>query len=274
MKVKTAILPVAGLGTRVMPLTFHQPKAMIGIVDRPMIHYVIDEIVSAGIRHIIIVHSPNQTEFKKYIDYLKNDPQWKNLKVRFDFVAQKKQIGNGDAIYAAKKYIKNGPFLVAFSDDLLADKKPPMQTLVSLFQKSRAPVIMLDLVPKKLVHRYGVVKIKKSKLKDVYQILDVVEKPKVEEAPSNFTIIGRYVLTPKLLGYIEKLYPYRDGKEIGLADALKNYTEDGHKLYGWHFRGKRFDAGSKIGILKAQTYFGLLHKDLGPEFKEYLKTIK
>ncbi len=270
-KIKTAILPVAGLGTRVMPLTFHQPKAMIGIVDRPMIHYVIDEIVSAGIKHIVIVHSPNQTEFKRYIEHLEKDTNWKKLNVKFDFAVQENLIGNGDAIYAAKKFFENEPFLVCFSDDLLVDRKPPMEKLIGLFRKTDSPIVVLEPVEKKFVSRYGVVKAKKSKLsKDLYEINDVVEKPKAEEAPSNLTIIGRYVLTPKILDYIGALYPYK-GKEIGLADALKRYANDGNELYGWHFRGKRFDAGSKIGILKAQAYFGIHHKEFGPEFKKYLK---
>lgn len=270
--IKKAVLPVAGLGTRVMPLTLHQPKGMIGIVDRPMIHYVIDEIVSAGIKHIIIVHGPQQKEFKNYIRHLEKDPSWKKLKVKFNFAIQKELRGNGDAVYAAKKYLKNESFLVCFSDDLLVDKKPPMGALIGIFKKQKSPIIVLEPVDWEIVSRYGVVKAKKSEVKDLYEINDVVEKPKTEDAPSNLTIIGRYIVTPKLFTYIEKLYPYK-GKDIGLADALKNYANDGNKLYGWHFKGKRFDAGSKIGILKAQAYFGIHHKDLGPEFKKYLKNI-
>ena len=274
MKVKKAILPVAGLGTRVMPLTLHQPKGMIGIVDKPMVHYVIDEVVNAGIKHIILVHGPNQLEFKKYAEHLEKSDDWKKLGVKFDFVEQKEMRGNGDAVYVAEHLLSNEPVLVCFSDDLLVDKKPPMKTLVDLYEKTGSPVIVLEPVPKKEVHRYGVVMAKKSKLaRDLYEISDVVEKPKAEEAPSNLTIIGRYVVTPELMNYIGKLYPYK-GKEIGLADALKNYSNDGKKLYGWHFKGRRFDAGSKIGILKAQAYFGLHHKDLGPEFKKYLKGLK
>lgn len=272
MQVKKAVLPVAGLGTRIMPLTLHQPKGMIGIVDRPMIHYVIDEIVAAGIKHIIIVHGPEQKEFKAYIQHLEKDPAWKKMKIKFDFAIQQSLRGNGDAVYAAKRFLKNEPFLVCFSDDLLIDKKPPMRTLLRLFEKQKSPVIVLEPVDWEIVSRYGVVRAKKSKVKDLYEISDVIEKPKRDQAPSNLTIIGRYVITPKLMDYINKLYPYK-GKDIGLADALKNYANDGHKLYGWHFKGKRFDAGSKIGILKAQVYFGIHHKELGPEFKKYLSKL-
>ncbi len=277
MKVKVAILPVAGMGTRVMPLTLHQAKGMIGIVDRPIVHYVIDEIVAAGIKHIIIVRGPDQTEFEKYVEYLEQSPDWKKLGVKFDFVVQKNLWGNGDAIFIAKRFLKSGPFLVCFGDDILTDKKPPLKTMVDFFHKIKAPIVALEPVPLKMVSRYGVVEATKDyKNKDIHKISDVVEKPKPEEAPSNLTIIGRYVLDRKVMEYIGNLYKqHKVGKDaILLAEALKNYANDGHPLYGWHFRGKRFDGGSKIGILKAQAYFGIHHKELGPEFKKYLRSIR
>jgi len=279
--VKIAVLPVAGLGTRVMPLTLHQPKAMIGIVDRPMVHYVIDEIVAAGIRHIIIVTKPNQPEFKKYLDFIKADPEWRKSKVKIDLAVQKNPWGNGDAVFAARKYLKRRPFLVCFSDDLLVEKKPPMKTLIDLFNKTGSPTLALESVPIKSVSRYGVVAYPKwaeshacrQAGKALIPITDVVEKPTPSEAPSNLTIIGRYVLTPAILDEIGKLYPYH-GKEIGLADALKNYIYEGGRIYGWHFKGKRFDAGSMIGLMQAQAYFGLHHKKLGKEFRKYLNESK
>lgn len=276
-KVKTAVLPVAGMGTRVMPLTLHQAKGMIGIVDRPIIHYVIDEIISAGVKHIIIVRGPEQKEFEKYVGYLEQDPEWKKLGVKFDFVVQKDLWGNGDAVYITKKFLKNEPFLVCFGDDILTDKNPPLKTVVDLYRKVRSPIVVLEPVPIKMVSRYGVVKaVKDPKNKDVHKISDVVEKPKPEEAPSNLTIIGRYLLDGRIMEYIGNLYKQHPlGKDaILLAEALKNYANDGHPLYGWRFRGKRFDGGSKIGILKAQAYFGVRHKELGPEFKKYLRSIR
>lgn len=275
MQVKKAVLPVAGLGTRIMPLTLHQPKGMIGIVDRPIIHYIIDEILEAGIRHIVFVTSPGHYQFEQYLNYInQKDPGWHKLKIKFDFVIQKKPWGNGDAVILAQKFIGNEPFLVVYGDDILVDKKnSPLKTMVDLFEKTRSPIIALERVPKKQVFHYGVVKAKKSPLaKNLYQIVDVVEKPKVEEAPSNLTIIGRYLLTQDIVDHIAKHYPYR-GKEIFVTDGLKDHILAGDKLYGWHFKGKRFDAGSKIGILKAQAYFGIHHKELGPEFKKYLRKI-
>ena len=274
--IKTAVLPVAGLGTRIMPLTLHQPKAMIGIVDRPMIHYVIDEALAAGIRHIVLVTGPNQPEFKKYITYLKEkDPEWQKLDIQFDFAIQKKPLGNGDAIVAAKKFLKQEPFAVSFSDDLLTSTVPSLEVMTKLFQQLKGPIVALEPVPRQHVSRYGVVKSHSidNEMKDICRITDVVEKPKTEEAPSNLTIIGRYILTPEILEILESLYPFR-GTEIGLANALKIYAQQGNALYGWRFRGKRFDAGSKLGILKAQTHFGLTHPDLKKEFKKYLKGLE
>lgn len=274
MKVKKAILPVAGLGSRVMPLTLHQPKGMIGIVDRPLIHYVIDEILAAGINHIIFVISPGQHQFQQYLDYLnKKDAEWQKLNIKFDFAVQEQPRGNGDAVMLAQKFLDNEPFLVVFGDDILADQNPPLKKMVELFEATGSPIIALEKVPKKEISKYGVVRAEKSNLaQDLYLIGDVVEKPKIEEAPSDLTIIGRYVLTPDIAQQISKLYPYQ-GKEIWLADALKKHALAGGKLYGWLFNGHRFDGGSKLGILKAQAYFGAHHQEFGPEFREYLKNL-
>lgn len=273
-KIKTAVLPVAGFGTRVMPLTLHQPKGMIGIVDRPIIHYVIDEILQAGIRHMVLVISPGHHQFEKYLNYLgEKDPEWRKLNIKFDFVIQKKPWGNGDAVMLAKKFTGAEPFLLAYGDDILAGRKTaPLKRIVELFEKTGAPVIALERVPRREVFRYGVVAAEKSRLAgDLYEIRDLVEKPRVEEAPSDLTVVGRYILTPEIVDRISELYPYQ-GKEIFVTDALRNHVLAGGKLYGWLFDGQRFDCGSKLGILKAQVYFGKHHKELGPEFRKYLRS--
>lgn len=272
MEVKKAVLPVAGLGTRVMPLTLHQPKGMIGIVDRPIIHYVIDEIVAAGVNHIILVTGPNQPEFKKYINHLESDPDWKKLGIKFDFVIQESLAGNGDAVYLARPLVKNEPFFVCFGDDLLADKVPPLRTMAGLFKKVNAPIVVVEPVPPKLTSSYGIVEVGSIKHPSGLRLIkDIIEKPAPGKAPSNLAIIGRYILTPEIFIELEKLYPHKN-KELPLADALKNYARSDGKIYAWEFPGKRFDAGSKIGILKAQVYFGLKHKEFGPEFRKYLKS--
>jgi len=274
-KIKTAVIPVAGRGTRIMPLTLHQPKGMVNIVDRPLVHYVIDEVIAAGITRIIMVTSPEQTEFQLYVEYLlKKDPEWQKKHLTFEFAVQEKPLGDGDALWSARRLIKDEPFLVCFSDDLLIDKRPPLKTLTDFYEKTGAPIVVLEPVPKTKVSSYGVVKAKTDKnYKPLYKIEDVVEKPTIEDAPSNLTVIGRYVVTPKLYSLLEKQYPYQ-GKEIKLAGALKLYAQSGQPLYGWEFPGLRFDAGSKIGILKAQAYFGTYHQELGPEFKKFLKKLQ
>lgn len=275
-KVKKAILPVAGKGTRVMPLTLHQPKAMIAIADKPMIHYVIDEMIVAGIKNIILVINPKQLEFKHYVDYLKADPEWRKLRVKINFAEQKTPRGNGDAVYVARDFVQKEPHIVGFSDDLLTDKKSPMSVLISFFYKTGLPIVVLEPVPKKLVSRYGIVAMRKTKFHpDLYEITDIIEKPEPKEAPSNLSVIGRYLLTPAILEFIKKLYPVTSlKKEIYLADALKLYLKNGGRLLGWRFRGTRFDCGSKLGLLKAQVHFGLKHQEFKHEFKKYLKKVR
>ena len=249
---------------------------MIGIVDRPIVHYVVDEILSAGTRHIVFVISPGHHQFKKYLEYLRaKDPEWQKLGVKFDFVVQKKPLGNGDAVWLARKFVGKNPFILSFGDDILTGKNAgALRKMVDLFEKTKAPIVALEKVPRKEVFRYGVVRAVKSNLTNgFYEIKDVVEKPKVEAAPSNLAIIGRYVLTAEILDRISKLYPYK-GKEIGVADALKSRAQDGEKIYGWIFDGIRFDGGSKLGILKAQAYFGMHHPELGKEFRTYLGSLK
>lgn len=246
---------------------------MIGIVDRPMIHYVIDEILAAGINHIIFVVSPRQSGVTKYINYLKTqDPEWKKLKsIKFDFVIQKNLWGDGDAVFQARRFV-NEPCLVCFSDDLFLSDQPPAKTLASLFKKKRSPLLVVKPVPKQEVSRYGIVQTGKTVSKNLYRITDIAEKPKIGEVRSRLAIFGRYIITPKIIQALSKLYPYQN-REIRLAEAFKLHIRDGGKLFGWRFDGIHVDAGSKIGILKAQIYFGLRHKELGAEFKKFLKSL-
>lgn len=271
-KITKAILPVAGMGTRIMPLTFHQPKGMVGIVDRPVVHYIIDEILSGGIKEIILIISPNQSVFKKYIKHiLLKDSSWS--KIKFRFVVQEKPIGNGDAIYLAKKYIKNEPFVLCFGDDI--NVPHPISKMIDAFQATQSSVMLLQPVPETQVSRYGIVKPTKNTNDDLIEISDLIEKPKPEEAPSNLAIIGRYVLVPQIFEKLEKLYTITPaGKELYLTEGLKGLLHSGNKIYGLKFSGTRFDCGSKIGILQAQTYFAFHHPELKEEFKQHLKTLK
>lgn len=267
-------MPVAGLGTRVMPLTLHQPKAMIGIADRPMVHYVVDELAAANIKNIIIVVGPGQKEFQKYFNYLKKDPEWAKLNLNFQFVVQKQPRGNGHAILVGKKFIKRGePFLAAFGDDLIPAADSALKNLIKDFAASRRPCLLLEKTPKKLLSRYGVVKIAK-KSRNPSPIIDIVEKPAPEKAPSNLTIIGRYVLPYEIFRYLKIITEKNPkNKEIYLTDAFKIYIQKKGALTGRVFNGCKFDGGSKIGILKAQAYFSYHHPVFKKEYRKYLKKL-
>lgn len=274
-KIDVAVVLTAGKGMRVMPLTLHQPKAMIGIVDRPIIHYVVDEIIAAGIRHVIIVASPDhRSTLEKYLEYQRKNPEWASRGIRFDFAIQKLPKGQGDAILSARAIINNRPFLLCFSDDLLIAQKAPLQTLVKIFEKNPYPIIALERVPWEDVPRYGVVKTENRVRPPLHEIVDVVEKPSRESAPSNLSIIGRYIITPDLLPLIEMIGKnLTAGKENYITDAFRMRLQSKKRILGWEFKGQRFDCGSKIGLLKAQVYFGVHHPDFREEMKSYVKTI-
>ena len=261
-----------------MPLTLHQPKAMVSIVDRPMIHYVIDEVVSAGIKKIVLVVGPHQEHFARYLNFLKSDPSWRN--VHFKIAVQKKPLGNGHALLPARPFVGRKPFLLLFSDDILIPTKrgrAPLKELIGLFQKVRAPIVALEAIPRKEVSRYGVARAKKTKIHPtLYQLEDVIEKPSVKEAPSNLIAVGRYVITPEIMDRLADLYRRRQTSPRGeyeLVDAFRAHLQGGGKMYGWRFPDSKIDCGSKLGILKAQVYFGLNHSEFGPALRQYLKKI-
>ena len=265
--IKKAILPVAGLGTRVMPLTLHQPKGMIAIADKPMIHYVVDEMLSAGFKEIVFILGHNQDVFRNYIEHTNKNQIWNDIK--FHFIYQNGPFGNGDAVYAAKTVMIPGEaFLVAFSDDIFVKKPYPAKQLSDLFRRTGEAAILLETVPRKKVDRYGVVKTEPGPAENVLAVTDIVEKPKPSQAPSNLTVVGRYVFTYEIFKYLEKLYPYQ-GREIYLTDAIKLFLNDGHKVLGTKLNGFRFDCGSKEGLVQAQAYFAFHH----PQFKHRVRKL-
>jgi len=268
MKVKTAVIIVAGLGTRLMPLTLHQPKAMVSVVDRPIIHYLIDELVSAGIKNFIIVHGANQESIKKYTAYLKNEPEWKKYRLNFKFTLQKELRGSANALLAAEKLVNNEPFLVYFGDDILEDRIQPAKIFMRYFSKVRTPILLLQKIPKRLSIKYAIVKPVKIS-KDFYKILEIEEKPKPQNAKSNLGAMGRFLLTPDIFNAIRKSEKiFRNKKEIAVADAIQVYLQSGGRVHGWVYNGRHFDCGSKIGLIQAQIYFGLKHSQLRNEFKK------
>ncbi len=274
-EITKAVIPVAGLGTRLRPLTYHQPKGMVGIADKPIIHYLVDELVAAGIRHVIFITSEGQHHFQIYIDALQTDSEWRRLGVKFDFALQKELKGSADALLSVEKFLDNEPFLVYFGDDLLAGPENAAKRFIETYQKTKTPVMVLQKMPAEVLEKYGVVKPEMIE-KNLYKILDVVEKPKRGEAPSDIASMGRYVLTTEIFDWIRKAEEaLKEKRELPIAEVLRLYIKEGGAIYGWLFEGEYFDTGSKLGLFQAQAYYGLQHPEFKEEFRKYLnKTLK
>ena len=269
-----AIIPIAGAGTRLLPLTFHQPKFFVGVADKPMIQYAVDELVRSGVREFVFVLSPTQTVIKKYIKSL-------NLGMPVSYVFQPKAMGNAEAVMRGLKKVGKEAVVLLFQDDVLVSGDLIMRKAIRVSKKFNAPVILVERVNPNLVSRYGIVKpgvsvraIGTGVLESVFEIKDLVEKPKIGEAPSNLAIFGRYILTPDLFPYIvsecrKKLA--RGQKEYQITDAFRNYIANGGRILGIEFNGTRFDCGSKTGLMKAHAYFSLLHPDFGQDIRSFVK---
>ena len=283
--IKKAILPVAGLGTRFLPATKAQPKEMLPLIDKPIIQYLVEEAVNSGIKDIIFVTGRGKRAIEDHFDYapeLENNLLLKNKKEAFQevrkisemanfvYVRQKTPRGDGDALLSANYLINNEPFAVLFGDDIVDAKTPCLLQMINVFEKYRDCVVALDEVPLKETKHYGVVKAIKIS-DDVYEIKDIVEKPDLQKSPSNLVIVGKYILIPEILEELKKAKTSKD-KELRLADALKQFLKK-RPVYGFKFKGKRYDCGSKIGYLKATVDFALKHKELKNEFKKHLKDL-
>lgn len=286
-RITKAILPVAGFGTRFLPVTKALPKEMLPIVDKPIIQYLVEEAVKAGIKEIIFVTGRGKRSIEDHFDdsfeleyNLVEKHKHELLKeiynisrlAKFAYVRQPKPLGDGHAISCARHLIGNEPCAILFGDDIIDSKVPCIKQLMDVYDKYGDSVIALEKVPKKEVYRYGVVKGVKIEPK-TYQLQDIVEKPKVEDAPSDLTIVGKYVITKDVFDALETVKPGNDG-EIRLADALKAVLVKNKPVYGLEFTGERYDCGSKIGLLKANVDFALKHKELNGNFREYLKGLK
>lgn len=278
-----AIVVVAGAGTRFLPATKSIPKEMLPLVDKPVIHYLIEEIVSSGIREIVFVISPDKTAIKNYFtpnlklekflfakrkfEFLKKIEDIHRL-AKFHWTYQRQQLGDGHALLCAGEFIKeNESVAVLFGDDIVDSKTPALKQMLNVFKIYKKPIIALERVPWEVVSRYGVVKPKKIRNR-LYLAQDIIEKPRLVEAPSNLIVVGKYILTPKFFDYLKKTAMSNRG-EIGIADTLHDMIKNGEDVYGYQFRGKRLDCGSQIGYLKAQAYFTLKH----PRFKKEFRTI-
>ncbi len=285
MRIRKAILPAAGLGTRFLPATKAQPKEMLPIVDKPTIQYVVEEAVASGIEDIIIVtgrgknaiedHFDRSLELEMVLESQGKDEQLQEIQriselISFCYIRQKQPLGLGHAILVAKALVGNEPFAVLLGDDIIDAEVPCLRQMMSAFERHRAPIIAVQQVPREETSSYGIID-HKSVEDSLYQILDLVEKPSPEAAPSDLAIIGRYILTPEIFEALEQTLPDERG-EIQLTDGLRLLLRT-QTIYGLAFNGRRYDAGSKLGFLKATVQFALKRPDLAPGFRAYLRTL-
>lgn len=284
MKVRKAIIPAAGLGTRFLPATKAQPKEMLPIVDKPTIQYIVEEAIDSGIEDILIITGKNKRSIEDHFDKSfeleealreKNDTELLNLVqdisnlVNIHYIRQKEPKGLGHAIYCAKTFIGNEPFAVLLGDDIVdSQKKPCLKQLIEVFDEYKTTVLGVQTVSEDDVSKYGIVSCRNVDDR-VYKVKDLVEKPEKENAPSNIAILGRYIITPQIFKYLENATPGKGG-EIQLTDALKALMGS-EAMYAYDFLGKRYDVGNKVGFLQANIEFALKRDDLRDEVTSYLK---
>ena len=283
MQVRKAVFPVAGLGTRFLPATKSSPKEMLPLIDKPLVHYVVEEAVAAGIEHILFVTGRGKRALEDYFDISfeleallqekGKDKAFQEIRdiadmVKIYYVRQKQALGLGHAILCAREFVGDEPFAVLLGDDIIDAERPCLAQLLDVYRKYRGTVLALEQVPMENISSYGCVKA--NQLSDrVFEVLDMVEKPKREEAPSDLAIIGRYVLTPDIFPILEKQQPGKGG-EIQLTDAIRKLLQE-EAVYGCRFDGVRHDCGDKLGFLKATVDMALKREEFNNEFKAFLK---
>ncbi len=285
-KIRKAIIPVAGLGTRFLPATKAQPKEMLALVDKPVIQYIVEEAVNSGIEEIIFVTSGTKRAIEDHFDRnfeleyrLKEKGKEAELKeilkisdlARFVYVRQKTPLGDGHALLTAKDLIGDEPCAVLFGDDVIDGAVPTIKQLIEVYEKTNSPVMAVMEVPKADLKKYGVAKTVDGGTTSRIEAL--VEKPDPEKAPSNLAVVGRYIITPKVFDELTKLHPAGDG-EIRLIDALNAMLQKNEAVYAHKFSGTRYDCGNKTQFLLASINFGLKHQDIGAEFKEKLTRLR
>ena len=284
-KIRTAVIPAAGLGTRFLPATKAQPKEMLPIVDKPCIQYIIEEAIDSGIEDILIITGRNKRAIEDHFDRaveleltLKAQGKYDLLglvqelsRVTIHYVRQKEPKGLGHAVLCAKHFVGDEPFAVLLGDDIMDAEVPVLKQLMDVYEDCEGSVLGVQEVPKDRVSSYGVVKPVAVKER-LWRADDLVEKPSVEEAPSRLAVLGRYIISPEIFGILEKTEPGRGG-EIQLTDALKKLSER-EPVHAYDFEGRRYDVGDKQGYLEATVDFALKRPDLREPFLRYLlKTV-
>ncbi len=283
MKIRKAVIPAAGMGTRFLPATKAQPKEMLPIVDKPTIQYIIEEAVASGIEDILIVSGRGKRAIEDHFDksyeledILKHKGEKELLALvqgisnlaNVNYVRQKEPKGLGHAIYCARSFIGNEPFAILLGDDIVDSAVPCLKQMIDVYEEYNATILGVQQVPCSEVSKYGV--IKGTLIRDrVYSVEDMEEKPDVGSAPSNVAILGRYIVTPEVFTYLENAVPGKGG-EIQLTDALRAMLAES-PVYAYDFIGKRYDVGNKLGFLEATVEFALKRDELRDEFAAYLK---
>ncbi|MTN08290.1 UTP--glucose-1-phosphate uridylyltransferase GalU, partial [Turicibacter sanguinis] len=284
-RVKKAIIPAAGLGTRFLPATKSQPKEMLPIVDKPTLQYIIEEAVNSGIEEILIVTGRNkksiedhfdrsielelELEQKGKVEMLEMVKEISNM-VDIHFIRQKEPKGLGHAINCAKSFVGNEPFAVLLGDDIVDNETPCLAQLINTYNEYKTSIIGVQEVQKENTDKYGILDVKCIEDR-VYKVKDMVEKPKVEDAPSNIAILGRYIITPAIFEILEKQEPGKGG-EIQLTDALKTLAQH-EAIYAYNFEGRRYDVGDKLGFLEATIDFALKRDNLKDGLIDYMQSI-
>ena len=287
-KVTKAIIPAAGLGTRVLPATKALPKEMLTIVDKPSLQYIVEELVSSGITDIVIITGRNKNSIEDHFDFsyelentLKNDNKLDLLEkvshisniANIYYVRQNMPFGLGHAVLKAKSFIGDAPFVIALGDDIIYNpEKPVTKQMIEKYEIYGKSIIGCQEVAKEDVSKYGIAKLGHKFDEATYQMLDFLEKPSVNEAPSRTACLGRYLLSGKVFKYLEETKPGKNG-EIQLTDGILAMMRDNEEVLAYDFIGKRYDIGSKFGLLRANIEFGLRNEETKEDIKEYLKKL-
>jgi UTP--glucose-1-phosphate uridylyltransferase len=290
-RVRKAVFPAAGLGTRFLPATKAQPKEMLPVVDKPLIQYGVEECAASGIENIIVVTGRGKNAIEDHFDYApelerflrdKGDVRRANLvrdigaKIQFSYVRQREPLGLGHAVLVAKELVGDEPFAVLLGDVICDGSEAATRALCDVYEATGKGAIAVEAVPRELIHLYGIADVRPASEarwgERLRQVFDLVEKPKADEAPSNLSVIGRYVLPPEIFDCLERTKPGRGG-EIQLTDALRMLARE-QGLWALINEGATYDAGDKLGFLKATVEFALKNAEFGDEFRTYLKSIK
>jgi UTP--glucose-1-phosphate uridylyltransferase len=290
LEIKKAIIPIAGLGTRFLPLSLAVSKEFFPLIDKPIIQYIIEEVKKSGINEIIFVISPKQKiilnyfkkspELEKILIKRKKEKQLKELKdfeavfdgIKFSFVVQKSPLGDGHAILQAGKSVGPEPVAVLFGDDVVDSNEPAILQLINIFKTCNAPVIALKSLPKDRIPSYGSVAVEKI-ANHLYKIKKIIEKPEPSQIQSSLVIVGKSILTPEVFDYLKKAKPSGKG-EIILGEVFEKMLSEGKTIYGYELKGEWLECGDKLKWLKSFFYLALKDERFGKQIKDYLKTIK